>query len=92
MYHEVIRFHIAPYLYYSDINECLKEPPVYEDPCSMPNEECVNGPGNFSCECVKGYMRSDAHKDCENIALNSIKSEVSCYSTKKCLEIICNIT
>ena len=37
----------------TDINEC--ENPNY---CKLPGQKCINGLGNFTCSCIKGY-----HKD-----------------------------
>ncbi|XP_075647133.1 wall-associated receptor kinase 2-like [Castanea sativa] len=41
-----------PYLHHGcqDINEC--ENP---NPCKLPREKCINGLGNFTCSCIKGY-------------------------------------
>ncbi|KAL0008951.1 hypothetical protein SO802_010453 [Lithocarpus litseifolius] len=45
-------YHGNPYLHLGcqDINEC-------ENPnqCKLPRQKCINGLGNFTCSCIKGY-------------------------------------
>lgn len=53
------------------MDECLEE-----DVCLLPNEQCKNLPGNFTCSCKEEFERSDPHKPCESIAFNNIKNEV----------------
>lgn len=61
---------------YADIDECIKEAPLFEDVCPFPNEECINQPGLFSCKCIDGYVRSDPHKECESLAFIDIRENV----------------
>ena len=34
----------------TDINECEDH-----NPCKLPGQKCINGPGNYTCSCIKGY-------------------------------------
>ena len=34
----------------TDINEC-ENPQI----CNRPGESCINGIGNYTCSCIKGY-------------------------------------
>ena len=34
----------------TDINECENH-----NPCKNLGQKCINGPGNFTCSCIKGY-------------------------------------
>ncbi|KAF3961289.1 hypothetical protein CMV_014075 [Castanea mollissima] len=45
-------YHGNPYLQHGcqDINEC--ENPNH---CKLPGQKCINGLGNFTCSCIKGY-------------------------------------
>ena len=43
----------------TDINEC--ENPNY---CKLPGQKCINGLGNFTCSCIKGYHKDESAGTC----------------------------
>ena len=43
----------------TDINEC--ENPNY---CKLPGQKCINGLGDFTCSCIKGYHKDGSAGTC----------------------------
>lgn len=41
----------------ADVDECM------QDPCASSNENCLNTPGSYICQCKPGYRR-DSNKNC----------------------------
>ena len=43
----------------TDINECENH-----NPCKNLGQKCINGPGNFTCSCIKGYHKDESAGTC----------------------------
>lgn len=61
-----------------DVNECEED----EEACSS-NEECVNRPGSFTCECKLGFRRDNLTQACVDINECQLL-ENDCLPTQRC--------
>ena len=51
-------------------------------PCPLPNQECKDAVGSYTCECVDGYALTDVKEDgCKSVAITEIENTVRhCHS------------
>ncbi|XP_043279236.1 fibrillin-2-like isoform X2 [Venturia canescens] len=61
-----------------DVNECEED----DEACSS-NEQCVNTPGSFTCECKLGFRRDNLTQACVDINECQLL-ENDCLSTQRC--------